>query len=142
MRKILDFFGSPETLGALIRSPEVQQAIYEEAMGRKQVVMMIFVEEDDPQNLGDPVQTEDDLRFCEVMEAIDGRREPENDGWIAWNGGKCPVPLETNVSIRLRSGLQYHSDASKAGDWYWRHGNIQEDIIAYKVLPDSEVIGV
>jgi hypothetical protein len=56
--------------------------------------------------------------------------EPDADGWIAWNGGECPVPKRTRVSVHFRNG-QIHDGN---GPWNWAHFGHVGDIVAYKVL--------
>lgn len=63
----------------------------------------------------------------------------DDDGWIPWNGGKCPVDPDCNVLVRLRSeaGPDPAVDPLlKAGDWYWEWDGVypEGDIIAYKVV--------
>lgn len=97
MKKVLEFMGSPEMLIALLYSDDVCQTIKDEVKASGKVSLFMFAEEepyfvpdnDDititktgedirpAVNLGEPVQIEDDLRFGESMEALDGRREPD-----------------------------------------------------------------
>jgi hypothetical protein len=59
---------------------------------------------------------------------------PDPDGWIAWNGGACPVAPTTLVEIRLRDGTV--SGPIRAGVPTWRHApyaGAQFDIIAYRL---------
>jgi hypothetical protein len=44
------------------------------------------------------------------------------DGWIAWGGGECPVPLDSRPGIVIRGFSRTH-DASgdKAEDYDWTH---------------------
>ena len=37
--------------------------------------------------------------------------EPDADGWIDWDGGECPVPEGTFVSVMLRNGHIYSDEA-------------------------------
>lgn len=59
---------------------------------------------------------------------------PADDGWIAWHGGSCPVPADTLVEYRMRSG--YWKDQVKAGVLRWTCTPIPNsaDIIAYRVV--------
>lgn len=54
-------------------------------------------------------------------------------GWIAWNGGECPVPLNTRVEIRCRDGDCWADE--QAGSMYWEHRNDIGDIMSYRVVP-------
>lgn len=66
--------------------------------------------------------------------------------WIEWAGGECPVPAETLVETRHRSGLEITRDNDPnlwpAGRWHaslWTHGDDlfppdDIDITAYRVV--------
>lgn len=56
-----------------------------------------------------------------------------SDGWIRWDGGKCPVDSSTKVLIRCRIGGESKEPLS-ASSFYWEHDNGEADIIAYKVV--------
>jgi hypothetical protein len=59
------------------------------------------------------------------------------EGWIEWNGGKCPVKSSVPVYVKLRDG---YTDSDKdigpvpARYWPWRHKGSGNDIIAYRVV--------
>lgn len=55
------------------------------------------------------------------------------DGWIAHDGGPCPVPFDDRVSVMCRDGVILHDDEEGdcAGNWYWHHDGGNGDIIAY-----------
>ena len=63
--------------------------------------------------------------------------QPADDGWIPWEGGKCPVAHGTVVDVRLRLG---HEGCDVASNWRWHHAtqessDVKElDIIAYRVV--------
>lgn len=57
--------------------------------------------------------------------------KPDADGWIEWRGGECPVPENTRVEYRLRSGLV--SDCL-SGHLLWGHEYGPIDIIAYRLI--------
>ena len=65
----------------------------------------------------------------------------DQDGFIPWNGGECPVQHNIKVDLRFRDGEQ-NSSKSNAGCYCWKHYGSRSDIIAYKVyeekLPASE----
>ena len=51
--------------------------------------------------------------------------------WIKWDGGECPVPHETMVKIKLRSG---HSTGPVfAVNCVWKRHNHHADIVEYCV---------
>ncbi len=57
-----------------------------------------------------------------------------DDGWIAWNGGECPVDACTKVSVRFRDGEE--NKRLTAQEWVWKHFKHSRDIIAYRVIDD------
>ena len=59
------------------------------------------------------------------------------EGWIAHDGGPCPVNEQARVTVMFRSGAQ---DTAIARAWWWGRGNKPRtyEIIAYqKELPDA-----
>lgn len=54
-------------------------------------------------------------------------------GWIPWNGGECPVEVDTRVHVRYRCGLKDGED-DFAYIFRWPHNGDEYDIIAYKVV--------
>jgi hypothetical protein len=70
----------------------------------------------------------------ELLPAEPAPQEPQADadGWIEWKGGKCPIPKETPVVVRLRGGSEY--DGETAADWIWAHGDMDGDIVAYRIV--------
>lgn len=57
--------------------------------------------------------------------------------WIEWNGGECPVPEDTLVRVRFRSG---NEDDCPADILWWGRtsGNLGHDIIAYRIIKDED----
>ena len=63
---------------------------------------------------------------------------PSEDGWIAHDGGHCPLPWAEQVYIRFADGIE--SDRPYAAGWwtqYWRpgmerHGVKRNHIVAYR----------
>lgn len=62
------------------------------------------------------------------------------EGWIEWNGGECPLGPDVIADIRTRMD-QY--PRQRAQGWHWMtwkheptyfHGN-NSDIIAYRIVP-------
>jgi len=53
------------------------------------------------------------------------------DGWIAWAGGECPVPLTTRVEFRTEIG-QKNIVLAGAVDWGRRWDG--HDITAYRII--------
>jgi hypothetical protein len=67
----------------------------------------------------------------------------DNDGWIEWNGGECPVPVGTIIDQKLRDGREYFS--SRVGDFgnstrgmFWRHDGDKAEVIAYRLTPSTQ----
>jgi hypothetical protein len=56
-------------------------------------------------------------------------------GWIAWTGGKCPVPASVLVDVKWRGGA--HWRACPASTFGWEHDYGINDIIAYRVRGDA-----
>ena len=54
--------------------------------------------------------------------------------WIKWHGGECPVPPETMVDIKLRSG--FVRGLRPAGKYIWNHDDDDDDgdIMEYCVI--------
>lgn len=50
---------------------------------------------------------------------------------IEWKGGECPVSGDTLVNVYFRGGS---ISLCEAGEWGWKHGNDDGDIIAYEVI--------
>lgn len=58
---------------------------------------------------------------------------PDN-GWIAWNGGVCPVDSDCFVEVKLRSfGDITGSGLASSIDWSWSAEKNADDIIAYRI---------
>jgi hypothetical protein len=68
-----------------------------------------------------------------------------NDGWIEWKGGKCPVADDVLVNWRLREYDQsdfdlYDSWSREASGLDWQHSNVGWDIVAYRLhQPTKEI---
>ena len=55
--------------------------------------------------------------------------------WIKWNGGECPVPLDTIVEVKLRCGGLELSGLAKT--YYWRGVGGDADIIEYRIIAEQ-----
>lgn len=56
----------------------------------------------------------------------------DKSGYIAWNGGARPIAKDARVHVQMRSC------ALKSGfacDFYWKHHNVPDDILAYAIIP-------
>jgi hypothetical protein len=57
-------------------------------------------------------------------------KEIVSDGWIAWEGGKCPVDGDIVVECRLyNTGI---TNPKAAKDFRWTRANFAGDIVAYR----------
>ena len=59
--------------------------------------------------------------------------------WIDWNGGECPVPLDTKVKVKLRNGKLL--EPVHAFCYSWSHFYQGGDIVEYRTVtepPDLE----
>ncbi len=59
----------------------------------------------------------------------------ENDGWIEWKGGRCPVSANDNVGIKFLDGGSYEGPGAHILNWANR--GFQSDIIAYRVIEND-----
>ncbi len=68
-----------------------------------------------------------------------GMHDESNDGWIEWNGGECPVELDSYVECKLRNGREQIELASKFR-WWWVYERPDcgidkaYDIISYRIV--------
>jgi hypothetical protein len=63
----------------------------------------------------------------------------DNDGWIEWKGGACPVPKDTLLDIKYRAAAQLKG--VNAGDYTnvdWTHTAHRRDIVAYRLTPSTQ----
>ena len=70
-------------------------------------------------------------------EAALAEPQADEDGWIPWDGGKCPVSPAMLVEVKLRSGQAWLNKKAEEGSfWEWYHGpkKSPDDIIAYRPL--------
>lgn len=79
----------------------------------------------------------DIIRIRELLKnnQTDTYRQIENDGWIEWRGGECPVPNSTVVQVKYRA--VYDDDEQKASLCAWNHDGAYDDIIAYRVIEND-----
>lgn len=60
-------------------------------------------------------------------------QEKQDDGWIPWNGGNCPVEPRAEVLIKFPGG-DTSAQVETAGNYYWDHRKTEGDIVAYKIV--------
>lgn len=71
----------------------------------------------------------------------------KNEGWIKWEGGKCPVEEGTLVDVKYRDGGEgfnlpangFTSDRRDASISFWRKDGFNNDIIAYRLSKPEEI---
>lgn len=66
--------------------------------------------------------------------------QKQSDEWIEWKGGSCPVPGDTLLDIKYRSGLIQKKIRARfiqlrdgRQSRSWSHNNVAGDIIAYRL---------
>ena len=59
--------------------------------------------------------------------------------WIEWKGGECPVPPDTRVEVRFRSGASDPHCNAGLWDWKWMGRDLEDtyDIVAYRVISEK-----
>jgi hypothetical protein len=72
----------------------------------------------------------DELRKAQMLDKEPS--QPENDGWIDWPGGDCPVDGTVTVQVQYR--LNNFGGTGNAGGFRWNHSDTASDIIAYKIV--------
>ncbi len=66
----------------------------------------------------------------------DTYRQIENDVWIEWRGGECPIELpRQEVEYLTRLGNKH---ITPAGDLRWYHEGKGGDIIAYRIIDTNQ----
>lgn len=55
--------------------------------------------------------------------------------WIKWHGGECPVPPDTRVEVKLRSGKL--GKECPAGDYDWSLDGNDADIMEYRTVTEQ-----
>lgn len=80
-------------------------------------------------DMGFVIQKESDEQDTKSVED-----KSEQDGWITWNGGLCPIPLGAKVGVKFRTGA---CQTNRAGAYYWGHDDCDSDIIAYHIVKED-----
>lgn len=77
-------------------------------------------------------------------------RGNNDNGWIEWNGGECPLVTGSRVDVMLRNGSIYRNQQvwrnedydrddfkvehnSQANSAFWKNDKMHNDIIKYKI---------
>lgn len=61
----------------------------------------------------------------------------DEDGWINWNTGECPLPDKALHQIKMRDGEVSDPDCEPNG-WVWLHNEGDGDIIAYRPILEND----
>ncbi|MFY0403324.1 hypothetical protein ACOMDP_11880 [Pantoea dispersa] len=85
-------------------------------------------------------QEKGEMDFIRMQELLKNNQtdtywQIENDGWIEWKGGRCPVSANDNVEIKLRDGGSCEGPGAHILNWANR--GFQSDIIAYRVIEND-----
>ncbi len=59
--------------------------------------------------------------------------------WIKWNGGECPVPIETMVEVKFRRWDPEREE--RAGRYFWDHEGEDGDIVEYRTVTEQADLG-
>ena len=68
-------------------------------------------------------------------EAALSATDPSYDDWIPWEGGDCPVERRAVVRVKAKNG-EIGTDKAHFYDWW--HAGEPNDIVAYRVVQQSE----
>lgn len=63
----------------------------------------------------------------------------DDDGWIDWHGGECPVDSDAIVEVKYRKPNPYQFNNDRADYFAWSHDGFDGDIIAYRLQQPHEV---
>ena len=66
-----------------------------------------------------------------ISSAPEYEPEADEDGWIKWDGGDCPIGPDQMVDVMFRDKQEFHSES--ADEWRWDHDFGGGDIVAYRI---------
>lgn len=69
-------------------------------------------------------------------ESKEYRVVPDEDGWLPWYGGECPVDPDTMVEVRYKGGPAI--GVAQAHSICWEHIDKAGDVIAYRIIKEAE----
>ena len=55
--------------------------------------------------------------------------------WVKWDGGECPVPLDTIVEVKFHDGDSQSGHPAYA--YYWHHDGDGADILTYCIIAEQ-----
>lgn len=84
-------------------------------------------------------QEKGEMDFIRMQELLknnqtDTYRQIENDAWIEWGGGECPVDKNAKVEFKSPGGS---AGLQRAKYLNWFHNGAGDDIIAYRVIEND-----
>jgi len=67
----------------------------------------------------------------------------DNDGWIEWGGGECPVENGTRIDTKYRNGSTEQNvptgePGTRTSCDFWVHEDYENDIVAYRLTPSTQ----
>lgn len=80
--------------------------------------------------------SDEGMRFFRIIK----EEKKDEDGWIEWHGGECPVDPHGKVLVKFRGagGSSRGESLTHAGNYCWTQDGSNEDIIAYKIVKEEE----
>lgn len=75
------------------------------------------------------------MQALEIALPILEQQERGEGEWIDWRGGKQPIADGREVAIKFRDGTVMAETLSDC--WVWSHGGDDDDIIAYRIIPEQ-----
>ena len=73
-------------------------------------------------------------------EAALAEPQADEDGWIPWSGGECPIPEGMAFDLRFRDGAKLIAASSDwpTAEWDWSCESGPYDIVAYRIVKESD----
>lgn len=89
---------------------------------------------------GGPFVKYEDYQKLEAELASLGQQvtAPEDDGWIDWGGGECPVSDDARVEVKFKGYDIGYVEIACWLDWGYNESMPGEDIIAYRIVKSQE----
>ena len=72
-------------------------------------------------------------------EAALAEPQADEDGWIPWSGGECPIPEGMAFDLRFRDGAKLIAASSDwpTAEWDWSCESGPYGIVAYRIVKES-----
>lgn len=92
------------------------------------------------QNLVEQLRLNAEAQARERTAAVEAAKTDDNP-WIEWPGGECPVPDGTLVDVRWRNGIVHVNERASRSDnnrgnavgAFWQKDGWDADIVAYRI---------